>query len=71
MTVFKPLILIVLSYITILITCTVIVNQIRRNKEEITRHKIEDLRPECHPIISSMGNGLMIEYPCTGEVKDL
>ena len=71
MTVFKPLILIVLSYITILVTTTVIINQIRRNKEEIARHKIEELRPECHPIITSLDGKVVLEYPCTGEVKDL
>jgi hypothetical protein len=71
MTVFKPLILIVLSYITILATCTVIVNQIRRNKEEIARHRIEELRPECHPILNSIDNKLKLEYPCSGDIKNL
>ena len=71
MTVFKPLILIVLSYVTILTTCTVIINQIRRNKEEIARHKIEELRPGCHPILTSLDGKIVLEYPCTQEIKDL
>lgn len=67
----KQISYLVFGYITILTICTIIVNQIRRD-DIAKKATIEDsMKPECHPIISSMGNGVMIEYPCTGEVKEL
>lgn len=67
----KQISYLVFGYIIILTTCTVIVNQIRRNVAEKEAILAESIKPECHPIITSLDGKVILEYPCTNTKEDL